>query len=321
MGKKINILSTCCLLSSFLLCGASFGQQNFENVEIKSYRVQGQVWVLSGAGGNVTVQIGDEGVLVVDTQYEAMSEKILAEIKRLAGPDKFIRFILNTHSHGDHTGGNFAISQGGATIVAGNFARDVAADKGAQVIAHENSMLRMAGALGGEAVDFDLWPSEVYLGERYDIYFNDEGVSLLFQPNAHTDGDSMVMFRRSDVLSTGDVYVTTGFPFIDVDSGGHINGIIDALNNILDIAIPEAQQEGGTLIIPGHGRISDEADVLEYRDMITIIRDRVQMLIDDGNSLSQVLAAEPALDYSGRYGEGFVSTESFIEAIYNGLNK
>jgi cyclase len=314
-NKLIGKLLGTAVLSA-LLSGAAFAQ-DLSDVEVQSYHVQGNVWVLSGAGGNVTVQIGDQGVLVVDTQFAETAPKIVAEIERLA-PGKIIRYVINTHMHGDHTGGNEIVRLAGDTIVAGNEARDVA-DTGAEIIAHENVMLSMATA--SPAVPFENWPTEVYIGNKYDFYFNGEPVELLYQGRAHTNGDSIVFFRKSDVISSGDIYVTEGFPFIDEANYGHINGIIDGLNQIISITVPLQQQESGTLVISSHGRISDEADVVEYRDMLTIIRDRVQYLIDEGMSLQEVLEVGPARDYSNRYGHGFVSTEDFITAVYNNLSE
>jgi cyclase len=170
---------------------------------------------------------------------------------------------------------------------------------------------------------FEALPTDTYFTDQKDLYFNGEAVQLLYQPHAHTNGDSLVWFRKSDVIAAGDVYVTTTYPFIDVANGGHIQGIIDALNRIIKIAVPEAKQEGGTLIVPGHGRLSDEADVVEFRDMLTIIRDRIADMIDRGMSLRQVKAARPTRDYDGRYGSdaGFWTTEQFVEAVYGNLSE
>ncbi len=311
-----KVIGACVLAAA--LTGSAFAQQDFSDVEVKSYYVQGNVWVLTGAGGNVTVQIGDEGVLVVDTQFAGMAPKLLAEIERLA-PGKDIQYVINTHGHGDHVGGNQIIREAGYTVVAGNEARDVSAtfNPGAEVIAHENVMLGMA--VSGQP--FETWPTEVYLGDHYDLFFNDEPIELLYQGRAHTNGDTMVFFRKSDVISTGDIYFTEGYPFIDLENRGHVNGYIDGLNQIIRITVPRAQQEGGTMVISGHGRLADEADVVEYRDMLTIIRDRVQFYMDEGMDLEEILEAGPSSDYDGRYGNGFVSTEDFITAIYTNLSE
>lgn len=315
----MKLRQACSLLILAGMAAAVSAQPNFDDVEIRSMHVNGNVWMIYGGGlGNVTVQIGDQGVLVVDTQVAATAPKILEEIRRLAGPDRVIRYVINTHQHGDHTGGNEIISAAGATIVAGNEAGDVT-NRNARVIAHENVMLGMATS--ETPVDFELWPQEVYIGESYTLHFNGEAIELLYQGNSHTNGDTMVFFRSSNVISTGDVYVTTSYPFIDINNGGHINGLIDSLNQVIRVTVPEDKQEGGTMVIPGHGRLSDEADVVDYRDMMTIIRDRVQYMIDQGMTLNQVLAAGPSMDYDGRYSRGFVTAEGLVTAIYNSLSE
>jgi len=197
-------------------------------------------------------------------------------------------------------------------------------DSIATIVAHENVLRRMSGAGGGDALSAghaDAWPASTYFGEEEELFFNGEPIQLLWQPAAHTDDDSLVFFRRSDILSTGDVFITTTFPVIDVASGSTINGVVAALNRVIDITIPSEKQEGGTLVIPGHGHLSDEADVVDYRDMVTIIRDRIQDLIKKGMTLEQVKAAKPALDYEGRYGAstGSATTGQFIEAVYKTL--
>jgi glyoxylase-like metal-dependent hydrolase (beta-lactamase superfamily II) len=177
----------------------------------------------------------------------------------------------------------------------------------------------MSGAVEDE-LDFPpgAWPLDTYHTGKFDMYYNGESIQLLHQPNAHTDGDSFVYFRRSDVISTGDIYGTVGYPFIDVARGGSLQGILDALNRLIDLMIPDANEEGGTLAISGHGSISDEYEVVNYRDMLTIIRDRIVAMIDMGMSLNQVKAAQPSFDYDGRYGvdSQLWSTERFIETIY-----
>ena len=194
------------------------------------------------------------------------------------------------------------------------------ATQGAQIIAQENLLNRMSAPTGKQApTAFGDWPTETFVDGQKELYFNDEPIEIQFQRAAHTDGDSVVMFRHSDVVSTGDIFVTTGYPVIDVEHGGSVQGEIDALNHILDLTIPKHDEEGGTYVIPGHGRICDEFDVLEYRDMVTIIRDRVQAAIKKGMALDQVKSARLTLDYDARYGRAPGATDRFVEQIYRSL--
>jgi cyclase len=278
---------------------------------LRLVHVQGNVHLLTGAGANVTVQIGDEGVLVVDTGEPGTAGAMLAAIEQLTS--KPVRIVINTHVHGDHVSGNEALSQAGAWFggnAPGNFGLAIS---GPRVIAHERVLGRMSAPTGAPApMPFRAWPTETFFGPDKELFFNGEAIQLLHQPSAHTDGDVIVFFRRSDVLSTGDLFVTTGYPVIDGERGGTARGFIDGLNHILDVTIPKDKQEGGTYVVPGHGRLADEADVVEYRDMATIIRDRVTELATRGLTLAQVKAAGPTRDYDGRYG----SPDRFIEAIY-----
>jgi cyclase len=294
---------------------------NFDKVEIHSIKVGGNVYMLVGAGGNITVQTGKEGVLVVDTQFAPLSNKILAAIRTLSnGP---IRYIINTHVHPDHIGGNENIRKAGATIAGGNVAGDLQdAAQGAQIIAHDNVLKRMSAPTGTQApVPSAAWPTSTYLGDDKKLFFNDEGIDIIHLPAAHTDGDSIVFFRRSDVISTGDVLTTTSYPVIDVAAGGTINGFIDGLNKIIDLIVPVYGQEGGTLVISGHGRLCNLGDVLNYREMATIIRDRVQDMVNKGLTLEQVKAAKPTRDYDPLYGSttGFWTTDRFVDAVYQTL--
>jgi cyclase len=319
----MKFLKYFCLGVSILMAPALYAQRNFDDVEVEVLQVRDNIFMLVVEGaGNITVQIGDEGVLIVDTQFAPLSEKILARIRELSdGP---LRFIINTHHHGDHTGGNANLRAAGTTVVGGNVGGDIAdAGQGAQIIAHENALLHMVTPAEGQPeIPSEAWPTLTFFNEKRDMWFNDEGIRVLHQPSAHTDGDSIVYFRQSDVISTGDVYVTNNYPFIDIASGGNIQGVINAANNIIDLIIPVYGQDGGTLVIPGHGRLSDIGDVINWREMLTIIRDRIQDMVDRGMSLEEVQAARPTRDYDPRWGSdsGFWTTEQFVAAVYENLS-
>jgi cyclase len=293
------------------------------NVEVHVLHVQGNVYMLVGAGGNITVQAGDDGVLVVDTGLAGTTDKVYAAIRSIS--DKPIRYIIDTHVHADHVGGNAALAKLGMTIAGGNVVGDIGASAGNQatVIATQEVLDRMS-APNGQQPPFpqDAWPTETYTTPERKMYFNGEGVLMIHPPAAHTDGDTMVYFRRSDVISTGDIFVTNGYPIVDLARGGNIQGVIAGLNRIIEIAIPADEQEGGTMVIPGHGRLCDVADVVFYQEMVTIIRDRVQDMVNKGMTLEQVKAAKPTMDYDPRYGKdsGFWTTDMFVEAVYKSLS-
>lgn len=291
---------------------------------IHVWPVQGNIQMLIGDGGNIAVQIGEQGALVVDTGTGKLVDKVIAAIQGLIG-NKPIQFIVNTSFHSDHTGGNAKLHAVGedpslpGSFFSGQFAE---AGKGATIIGHQNVQNRMIAA-APKGSNAEAWPTDTFLEGRRRKYYNDEGVEVLWEPNAITDGDSIVHFRRSDVIVTGDILTTTQYPFIDLNNGGSLQGEIAALDNILDRTIYKHLGEGGTLIIPGHGRVCDEYEVAEYRDMLAIIRDRVQALINQGATLEQVKTARVTVDYDPRYGanSGPWTTNMFIEAVYNSLKR
>ncbi len=290
------------------------------NAEVHVLPVQGNIYMLVGAGGNITVQAGSDGVLLVDTGLAGMSDKVLAAVRSIS--DKPIRYIINTHIHPDHTGGNEAIAKAGSTVAGGNVVGDIGASAGDQatVIAFQTILDRMSSS--NPPTPQGAWPTETYTTPERKMFFDNEGIEIIHIPAAHTDGDSMVFFRRSDVISTGDIFVTNRYPIIDMQRGGNVQGVIAGLNRIIDIAIPADLQEGGTMVIPGHGRLCDIADVVFYQEMVTIIRDRVQDMINKGMTLEQVKAAKPTLDYDPRYGAdtGIWTTDMFVEAVYKSLS-
>lgn len=295
--------------------------QDFTNAEVHALPVQGNVYMLVGPGGNITVQAGRDGVFLVDTMYAPVADKIVAAIRTISkGP---IRYIVDTHVHPDHTDGNERLRKAGSTISGGNVSADIKdSAEGAQIIAHQNVLNRMSTPVGTQAASPSAaWPTDTFLGDEKDVFFNDEGIQIIHIPEAHTDGDSIVFFRRSDVISTGDLFTTTNYPIIDLDRGGSIQGFIAGLQKIVDMIIPVYGQEGGTMVVPGHGRLCDLGDVLEYREMTIIIRDRIQDLVNKGMTLEQVRAAKPTLDYDPLYGgsAGFWTTDKFVEAVYKSL--
>jgi cyclase len=291
------------------------------NTGLHMLHVQGNVYLLAGGGGNIIVQSGPQGTLLVDTGLADKSNEILAEIRRLT--PKPVQYIINTHVHADHTGGNDALRKAGATYTGANVTGDIADVRlGAQVFAHDNVLQRMSAPSGKQApVPSGAWPTLTFVGDKKQMSFNGEPIEILHQRAAHTDGDSIVFFRHSDVIAAGDIFLTTSYPFIDLERGGSIQGEIDALNTIVDMAVPLRQEEGGTYVIAGHGRVVDRFEVVEYRDMVTIIRDRLQAAIKSGMTLAQIKSANLSLDYDYRYGakSGFGTSENFVESVYKSL--
>ncbi len=310
------------ILGTAVFAGVAAAQQGVGNTQIHVLPVQGNVYMLVGAGGNIAVQTGKDGVLLVDTGLEQNADKVLETVRGLSKGT--IRYIINTHVHPDHTGGNEKIAKAGRTIAGGNVVGAIgeSAAEGAAVIAHENVMNRMSAPTGQQApFPQGAWPTDTFFTKQKNMFFNGEGIEIIHEPDAHTDGDSMVFFRRSDVIVAGDVFTPGNYPIIDMQRGGNVQGIIAALNDIIRISIPADKQEGGTYVIPGHGRLCDQADVVVYRDMVTIVRDRVQDMIKRGMTLAQVKAAQPTLDFDPLYGSntGFWTTDMFIEAVYKSL--
>jgi len=277
--------------------------------EVRAVKVQGNVYMIVGAGANIAAQVGDDGVLVVDTGAAGQSDKVLAAIKGIAN-GKEIRWIVNTTPTADHVGNNEQISKAGRTVNGNQ----------AAIVAHENANERMIQRNVPDAQR----PYNTYFEASRDFPFNGEPVILYHDESSVNDASTLVFFRRSDVIATGDVFRTDSFPMIDVAMGGSIDGTIAALNRLLDLTVPSKMlQEAGTYVIPGHGRISDEHEVVWYRDMLVIIRDRIKDMVARKMTLDQIKAAKPALDYEGRYGSdtGPWTTAMFVEAIYKDLTK
>jgi cyclase len=287
--------------------------------------VRPNVFMITGAGGNIVVQTGDDGAVVVDAGSSASAPAVVAAIKRIT--PKPIRYVIDTGPDADHVGGNDVISKAGNQFFPGTRdagprpdpTRTVASILSAEGVALHMSEATPAGSAAGV-------PTDTFHYARKYLYLNGEPIEVLHQPAAHTDSDVFAFFRRSDVVVAGDVLDTRHFPVIDVERGGSIDGEIAALNRLAELAVPSVpivSREAGTIVIPGHGRLCDHYDVIEYRDMITIIRDRVRDLVNAGKSLEQVKAAAPAAGYAGRYGNdrGDWTTNQFVEAVFRSLAK
>jgi len=288
---------------------------------VEALPVKGSVHLVAGSGANITVQVAAEGLLVVDSSVAAMSEKVLTAIRTIS--DKPLRHIINTSGDEHHTGGNENLSNSGRNLnagIGGQSGREPSRLDGAPVIAHENVLHLLSGLKGEPArMPYGVWPHDTFYTGMKQLYFGGEVVEMLHAPAAHTDGDVMVWFRKSDVVATGDVYSTVTYPQVNLKRGGSVQGLLDALNRVLDIAVPEFNNQGGTLVVPGHGRLSNESDVAEYRDMTTIIRDRIKLMLDKGQTLDLVKAAGVTRDYDAVYSTPSWTGEMFIEMIYSDL--
>ena len=275
--------------------------------------VQGTVSMLSGAGANITLQIGKDGVLLVDTPPAALVPQVLAEIRKLS--DKPIRYLVNTSLDAEHIGGNAALVGPAAGRGSGGAPFGTIGNNRPAIVAHENVLNRLSATQPPTSAA--ALPTTTYFMPSMDFSFNGEPVVILHAPRAHTDGDSIVWFRRSDVLAVGDLVRLDRYPDIDVARGGSVDGLIAALDRIIEITVPERLQDGGTRVIVGHGRLCNEADIVEYRDMVAILRDRVADLVKKGQTLEQVKSARPSRDYDTRYGAG----DAITEAIYRSLTE
>jgi cyclase len=312
--SRSRVIGTAPLVSPALIVLAA---PALAQAPLEVLHAQGNVFMIAGPGGNTTVQIGHEAVIVVDTQAAAVSDALLAEIAQLSA--KPIRHIINTSADAEHTGGNEAVSRAGTYVRLIDSFDPRGQRSEAGIVAHVNVLARMSAPTGEEA-PAAAWPSDTYFTEEWALFVNGEALQLIHVPEAHTDGDTMVFFRRSDVISTGDIYNTSRYPRFDAEKGGSLAGVIEGLNRILDIAIAGENQEGGTVVVPGHGRLSDETEVANYRDMVTIVRDRVAAMIGAGMTLEQVQAAKPTSDYDGIYDEPNGWTASmFVAAVYRDL--
>jgi cyclase len=298
-------------------------QQNSLSRDLEVIQLRPNFDVIVGAGANILVQFGSDGAVLVDAGDSDMSDSVLEALKKVTSEP--IRYVINTSADPGNVGGNANLSKAGASL---NFARgNNIGGKAAAVLSREGVLNRMS-APTGKAWPFpiDAWPTETFFTKQKVMYLNGEGIQVIAMPAAHTDADSIVYFRRSDVIAAGNIVDTRHFPVIDLENGGSIQGEIDSLNRLVEMAIPSiplVNQEGGTFVVPGHGRICDQGDLVEYRDMVVIIRDVIRDMLRQGMTLEQIQRSSPASGYSTRYGSdsGPWTTNQFVEAIYRSLKE
>jgi glyoxylase-like metal-dependent hydrolase (beta-lactamase superfamily II) len=316
------------LLAAAVSIGEGRQARQSTDAALEVIPLRSNVFMIAGAGANITVQVGGDGAIVVDAGSADHVDQVIASIGRLS--PKPIRYVIDTSADDDHVGGNERLAKAGQTLfnVGNAFATGMTNGGAAAILSAERVLLRMSAPTGENArFPSAAWPTETFAQPRKYMFLNDEGIEVLHQPAAHTDGDSIVFFRRSDIVSAGDIIDVRRFPVIDIARGGSVQGEIAALNRLVDLAIPSVpivSREGGTLVVPGHGRIFDQTDVAEYRDMVTIVRDRVNAQIRQGKTLAQVKASSPAptAGYTQRYGtdRGWTA-DMFVEAVYNSLTQ
>jgi glyoxylase-like metal-dependent hydrolase (beta-lactamase superfamily II) len=282
---------------------------------IETFKVQGNVWMIVGAGANIVAQVGEDGVLLVDTGAPGTADAVLAALRTIT--TKPIRFIVNTSAEPDHVGNNavFGALPGGSTTREGRGPTP-------QIVAHSDVLTQMGREEGAGAYPASALPTDAYLGRQRDFSFNGEAIQIVHMPAARGSGDSIVHFRNSDVIAAGDVYATETFAKFDPDAGGTIGGVIAAQNVILDRAVPLAMQEGGTMVVPGHGRVSDEADVVEVRDQVYMMRDRItDLAVRQKLAPAQVKARRALIDFEARYSRADWTTDQFTDAVIRDLMK
>ena len=323
-GSACRTLAAVFGLMAWMAISSPAAEPDYGGLDV--IRVRPNFYMIAGAGSNVSVQIGQDGVVLVDAGSEAASDRVIAAIRKIT--ELPTRYVIDTDADADHVGGNGKVAKAGQTIFTNalgnaNFGNAMTNGGAASILAHDSILRRMSAPTGKKSeFPVESWPTEAFLRNRWYIRMNDEPIEIIYQPSAHSDADSFVFFRKSDVVAAGDILDTTRFPVIDVANGGSIQGEIDALNRLIELAIPPGPfiYEGvGTYVIPGHGRPCEQLDVVDYRDMVVIVRDVIADMIKQGMTLEQIKAAHPARPYETEYGTVEGSTSAFVESVYKSL--
>ena len=294
------------LLAMSLAAGAvSAQEEDFDKIQVKVTPVAGSIYMLEGAGGNIAASVGEDGIVLVDDEFAPMAEKIAAALKGIGITDKPVRYVINTHYHGDHTGGNAPLATGGSTLIAQTHVRE-RLEKGGE------------GGNGG-AIKFDNKPAEklalpvITFDHDMTVHLNGEDIRALHYPAGHTDGDSIIFFPKANVVHMGDDYVRYGFPFIDVSGGGSIDGMIKACESVI------ATLPADVKVIPGHGALSNLDEVREYVAMLKATRAAVSKALKSGMSLERMKQKKILAAWDAKYSGDFVSSDAFIDTLYYSL--
>jgi len=293
----LRILTTLILT---ILALSLHAQRDMSKIQIKAEQINENLYMLQGSGGNIVISKGDDGVLMIDDQFAPLSEKIMAKVKELSGRE--VEYLINTHWHGDHTGGNENFGKAGATI-----------------IAHENVRKRMARGLTKIESGRNQPPAPaealpiITFTDDMKVHFNGDDLHLFHFHNGHTDGDGIIFFSSQNVVHMGDTFFKDRYPFIDLKSGGSVNGLLKTLNQVLFMI------DDNTVIVPGHGSLANKADLTKYKDVITELSEKVTMMRLEGKSEEEIVAAGISKEYDESWGSGFINPTKFISFLYNGI--
>ncbi len=295
LSFKSFLLIFCCLLAMEV-----FAQRDFSKVEIIPVKITENIYMLKGSGGNIGICTGDKGVLMIDSQFAPLSDKIKTAIRKLSNQP--IHYLVNTHWHGDHTGGNENMNSDEVLLVAHNNVYERMNKKNLM-----KAFTQAVPAAPGKALP------EITFSDKMNIHFGEEVVMVFHVDNAHTDGDAMVYFANSNVLHMGDTFFNGRYPYIDLSSGGSVDGVLNAINTAIMLT------DEDTKIIPGHGALSNKKELLKYREVVQTVRDRVRDAIKNGKSLEEIQAAKLNADYDEAWGSGFISGEKIVDIMYTSL--